>query len=128
MTSHTFTVQCDPVPASRPRVTRRGISYYAEPYKSFKKTLREEFIERWKGLAPLKGRLFASVLISKERPKKTKLIAPKPDVDNYAKAVLDAMNGVVLEDDSLVERLWVGKRWQRPGVSGSVVVRLRVIE
>ena len=36
---------------------------------------------------------------------------PRPDVDNAAKAVLDALNGVAWEDDSQVERLGVEKSY-----------------
>lgn len=35
----------------------------------------------------------------------------KPDVDNLAKAVLDALNGIAFADDSQVGELIVGKRW-----------------
>lgn len=34
-----------------------------------------------------------------------------PDADNVAKAVLDALNGIVLKDDSQVVGLNVSKRW-----------------
>lgn len=33
----------------------------------------------------------------------------KPDIDNYCKFVMDAMNGVVYEDDSCVTSLWSEK-------------------
>lgn len=47
------------------------------------------------------------------RPKTTKLIAPKPDVDNYAKGVLDAItkDGRFWHDDSQVLDLTASKRW-----------------
>jgi len=42
----------------------------------------------------------------------------RPDIDNYAKAVLDALNGIAYEDDSQVIDLIVEKRYARdePGV------------
>ncbi|TRO95267.1 RusA family crossover junction endodeoxyribonuclease [Glycocaulis profundi] len=47
--------------------------------------------------------------------------SPKHDVDNVAKAVLDALNGVVFHDDSQVERLHVEKiMGERPRVSVQV--------
>lgn len=35
----------------------------------------------------------------------------KPDLDNLAKAVLDALNGIAYEDDSQVSELQLGKAW-----------------
>lgn len=39
----------------------------------------------------------------------------KPDADNIAKAVLDALNGIVFEDDRQVQRLAVSKLWCEGG-------------
>lgn len=33
----------------------------------------------------------------------------KPDVDNYAKAILDALNGIVFKDDNQIVKLTVSK-------------------
>jgi Holliday junction resolvase RusA-like endonuclease len=50
---------------------------------------------------------------------------PKPDVDNYAKGVLDACNGLLWSDDSLVKTLIVSKRWvkagEEPGIAMCVI-------
>lgn len=47
------------------------------------------------------------------RPKTTKLVIPKPDVDNYAKGVLDAItkDGRFWSDDTEVADLISRKRW-----------------
>lgn len=45
----------------------------------------------------------------------------KPDGDNIAKAVLDALNGLAYKDDSQVVELTVHKRY---GVTGRVIVRI----
>lgn len=47
------------------------------------------------------------------KPKTTKLSAPKPDVDNYAKGVLDVItqDGRFWDDDTQVVSLGVTKRW-----------------
>jgi Holliday junction resolvase RusA-like endonuclease len=36
---------------------------------------------------------------------------PKPDVDNFCKAVFDALNGVVYKDDSQIIGFFAQKAW-----------------
>lgn len=55
--------------------------------------------------------LFVHISIYCTEPKTTKLPHPKPDVDNFAKGVMDAMNDVVYVDDSLIQKLIVEKFW-----------------
>jgi Holliday junction resolvase RusA-like endonuclease len=50
----------------------------------------------------------------------------KPDVDNLAKAILDALNGVAYEDDSQVYSLEVQKWYV--GVGGTVGTWIKVQE
>ena len=113
-----------PVPASRPRVTRRGITFYAEPYKSYKKDLKQLIEKVWDGDV-ISDRLSLSIRCVVDRPKKTSLFAPRPDVDNYAKAVMDAMNGVVFEDDRQVTFLCVSKEWASPGQPGFIQISIK---
>ncbi len=51
----------------------------------------------------------------------------KPDVDNVAKLVLDAMNGIVYEDDRLVSDLVIRKRKSEIG-SDAILIRVRSME
>lgn len=39
----------------------------------------------------------------------------RPDVDNLAKCVLDALNGIFWRDDTIIYRLMVVKRWSERG-------------
>lgn len=48
-------------------------------------------------------------------------LVAKPDVDNLAKFVLDALNGTYYKDDSQVCQLFVHKRY---GAENSVLVKL----
>lgn len=49
----------------------------------------------------------------------------KPDCDNIAKAILDALNGVAYDDDKQVVRLHVEKEY---GATGSVEVVIGEID
>jgi len=109
-----ITVPMSPVPASRPRVTRQGITYYENPYRTFKDDLKKWFQENYKGTI-IDDFMVVNIKCFAELPKKTSLEHPKPDVDNYAKAVLDAMNKTVISDDHKVLQLTVSKEWADRG-------------
>jgi len=101
----------NPVPASRPRVTRWG-TYYGKAYKAWK-AQAERFIPHG-GLCldaatPLKIMLEFIV----QRPKTSKLALPKGDIDNYAKGPLDALTkaGGYWHDDRQVKTLIASKRF-----------------
>jgi len=57
------------------------------------------------------------------RPKTSKLVQPKPDLDNYLKALLDALTraGNVWEDDHLVADIQATKVWTDQPTGGTVV-------
>lgn len=45
----------------------------------------------------------------------------KPDADNIAKSVCDALNGLAYADDAQITTLWVGKQW-----SDAACVRVKI--
>jgi Holliday junction resolvase RusA-like endonuclease len=96
-------IPVEPVPASRPRVTRWGV-YYGKRYTRFRKEVSE--ILGRKDLPkdlPLSGPLKATVKFYVAKPKSTKREWPNGDLDNYLKT-LDSFNGVFwLDDDQIVE-------------------------
>lgn len=100
----------DPVPCPRPRVGRHG-AYYPARYRNWKDSFRKLLVAKVASDAPIRGPVTARIRIFVKRPRKTSLGWPKPDVDNYAKAVMDACNGVVWEDDAQVIELRVDKQW-----------------
>jgi Holliday junction resolvase RusA-like endonuclease len=52
-------------------------------------------------------------------------ILKRPDIDNYAKLVLDALNGVAFKDDSQITRLTVSKEpYQEKGTLPQIHLRL----
>lgn len=63
-----------------------------------------------------------------DRKKKAKSGQPctkRPDADNIAKAILDALNGLAYDDDSQIVDLTVRKFWAR---EGGAMVRLEEVE
>ena len=55
-------------------------------------------------------------------PKRTKLGAPKADIDNYLKAVLDCLNGKLWEDDTQIREIYATKQWTKPKGSGYFII------
>jgi Holliday junction resolvase RusA-like endonuclease len=121
-----FRVDGEPVAQPRHRIAARG--RYAKAYIP-----RDHAIHAWKyaieeaareeaqriGWVPLKGvALSVSMVFSFEQPRsnKTEWHAQRPDLDNLAKAVLDAFHGIVYPDDALVASLFLWKEWGHPGV------------
>ena len=64
----------------------------------------------------IEGPLACLVDFAVERPKTTKLSHPKPDVDNYVKALWDAVTkkGGYWSDDYQVVWTAITKRWAEP--------------
>lgn len=89
-----FTIPGRPIPAAR--MTRRGkwIKRQAQKYLAFKEQVgweaRKYFREPWQGPIGIELRFYLKVNRS------------RGDGDNYMKAILDGMNGVVYLDDSQV--------------------------
>lgn len=106
---HKITFFIKPCPAARVRVTGRGHRYYPAPYQAFKTELASQAAGM--EISPVTYPCSIHVAVFDVRPKSTKLMFPKPDIDNYAKGVLDGLNGTVIEDDWLVTDLSVSKRW-----------------
>jgi Holliday junction resolvase RusA-like endonuclease len=106
-----LTIRINPVPASRPRVSRWG-TYYAKTYKNWMREAGEKLAElgttsKYQG--PVSVRIEHVVA----RPKTTDRDFPRGDVDNYAKATLDAVTkaGLAWDDDDQVTHLYASKRF-----------------
>ena len=116
-----FTIYGPPVALKRHRHLRSGHTY--DPSKKDK----ADFLAKSKNLAPkspFNGPILMSIEFYIARPKshyrtgKYKHLLKKgalyhcnkrPDIDNYAKLVLDALNGVFYKDDSQVTTLVITK-------------------
>ena len=105
-----------PVAAARPRVLKSGFTF--DPKSKEKQDARKMLFSQWRD-GPTRNPV--SLDISFEMPiprslskkKQEALIGQphisKPDCDNLAKFVLDAMNKIIYEDDSHVFELHVKK-------------------
>lgn len=127
-----FTIPGPPAAKGRPRATTIG--GHARMYTPAK-TMSYESLVAWTAKqamgpsAPILGPL--SVFIgavwsvpaswSKKRSEAAIYRAAKPDVDNVAKIVADACNGIVWGDDAQIVELRVSKRYGAvPGVTVEV--------
>lgn len=124
---HALVLPLNPVPASRPRVSRWG-TYYGKRYNEFRKRGNEVLAELVSSpsnsdLFPLSGRLEVTAIFNVLRPRTTKLSVPRGDVDNYFKT-LDICNGVLWDDDNQIEIAHAVKRFAD---QGSIELRIKEI-
>jgi len=108
----------NPVAASRPRVGKWG-AYYTGTYKEFREKAAEIVWDTiGKDFEAIDTELAVSIELYVKRPKSTERGWPKADIDNFAKAVLDTMNGKIWKDDSQITSLHVSKQWADKGEDG----------
>ena len=115
-----ITLEVNPVPASRPRVTRWG-AYYGKNYTAWRKEA-EKLIEESK--TQTDKPLAVTVEHFVHRPKTTKRVSPRGDIDNYLKAPLDAITSHGKhwkDDDQIVAELSI-KRFVEPEETPKTVV------
>lgn len=127
--------EIEPVEQARPRaayIRRRIIMYDPEKVKKFKKELSQLARSQYKD-DPLDGMLEVDVwfyrpvqksLSKKERTRRLSGAhrpTVKPDLDNYIKSTLDALNGILWIDDSHIVDLHAHKRYSdRPRIEITV--------
>lgn len=113
-----------PIPASRPRVSKWG-TYYEKGYNKWRDDFREWLVHHWVH-TPLSGILDVEIVCICTKPKTTKLSIPKGDVDNYAKGVLDMLNGLAWQDDKQIHSLRITKRYVEKGEDPCIDVSINV--
>lgn len=108
-----FVFPVAPVPASRPRVTKWG-TYHTKTYKNWLEAAGR-YLKTVTAHIP-QGKLLVVATFVCHRPKTTKLVTPKGDIDNYLKAPLDAITHAGLwDDDKWITTIVGHKRFQEPG-------------
>lgn len=113
------------VAQGRPRFARRGgfVQTYDPPKSKEYKELIKTYAHKVKPKEPLTQALSIEIDVYREIPKSwskkkkedatngTLLPTVKSDVDNYAKGIMDAISGIIYEDDKQVCELKVTKKY-----------------
>ena len=106
----------------RPRVnTTTAIAYTPNKTKEYEDLIKQYFIMKFRGIKPLDGRISVTIKAYFSIPKNTSkakteemlnnTISPakKPDIDNIAKIILDALNKLAFNDDNQITKLNIEK-------------------
>lgn len=107
-----FRVYGKVVGKARPRVTRYG-AYTPKRSRDYEKLIADSYVAaggfKFEGEIEMEIQVFRA--LPKNTPKKVlwKPDTVRPDIDNIAKSVLDALNGVAYDDDLQVTKLTVTK-------------------
>ena len=119
-----FEVPGEIVGKERPRVNMyTGRVYTPNKTKDYEFLVQQYVKIKYPNYKMLEGRISIDIIAYLKIPKSTNKsktqemlenkISPtkKPDVDNIAKSILDAMNGFVFKDDNQVSKISVEKRF-----------------
>jgi Holliday junction resolvase RusA-like endonuclease len=119
----TIIIGGEPTAKGRPRMTRRGITYTPAKTRRYEAHGRLAAQQVMAGRPPITVPVHAEIVIDLPVPaswsgkrRDAALrgdIRPttRPDADNFVKAGLDAINNILISDDSLVVDLIVSKRY-----------------
>lgn len=116
MASVSFDVLGKVMGKGRPRFTRSGRPYTPKATRDYEMAIRDAFENApERPPEPFSGPIAVCIKTYRKLPKSTPksvIREPdthKPDIDNVAKIVLDALNGVAWEDDAQVVSLTASK-------------------
>lgn len=119
-----FEVIGEVVGKERPRVNMyTGSIYTPGKTKDYEFLIQQYFKMKYPNYQTLEGRISIEIIAYLKIPKSTNKVkkqemldnkispTKKPDVDNIAKVILDAMNKFVFKDDNQVAKISVEKRY-----------------
>ena len=115
-----LTLDMDPVPKGRPRFTRTGHAFTDKKTLQAEAAIRNAALAEW-GKKPFEGAVELVIQFTFKKPKSNKknLHTQRPDLDNCAKLVSDAINGIAFLDDCQVISIACTKGW---GERGEIVL------
>lgn len=117
-----------PEPKARPRLGRHG-TYTPSKTKMAEREMATLAKLQWGARPHLVSPLSVVITVSILKPasKKKSVLFPcvRPDIDNYAKLVCDALNGIVWKDDGQICELLVRKVYSN---QQSIEIQIRELE
>jgi len=123
-------IKMEPIPKGRPKMAMaNGRVWTYTPTKTQKaQDYLSEYLARHSDKAfschiPVKLSAVFYRTKSKALPRQDVLPVRKPDLDNFLKLLVDAMNGVLIADDAQITTMLVRKRWTHNGY-GYIIIRL----
>tara|TARA_R100001594_G_scaffold68142_1_gene102474 strand:- start:5108 stop:5509 length:402 start_codon:yes stop_codon:yes gene_type:complete len=131
MKKQTFDYSCnillEPVPASRPKVSRFG-TYYGKRYAKWKNDADK--LLRQQSFPSTDKPLSVNVEQVCKKPKTTKRSYPTGDVDNHCKGPLDAItrSNFGWDDDSQIVELKVFKRYAEQDEQPKSIIQWKAIQ
>lgn len=110
------TIEMTPVAKQRPRLTRTGKAYTPRETRDAENLIKNHIFTtrppRFEGPVAIVTRYVLSRPSS--APKKRKWPQVRPDLDNFLKLTLDALNGILFHDDGQVVSLAAQKEYGDP--------------
>lgn len=123
-----FTLTIAPFPKLRARVDRRGWTYTPKKTVEFEKQIKN-LSDRYKPSVPYTGPLRCEMVFVIRKPKSCKRKHPsvRPDIDNFAKGVMDALSGTFWKDDGQIIELFARKEYAAVDVPARIHVRIEEV-
>jgi len=115
-----LTIPGKPFGKQRPRVTKAGIAYTPQETVNYENFIKLLYMQEYRNIkleGPLRMIIRAFYKIPKSTNKKDKelmlqnILRPtkKPDMDNIAKVIADALNGLAYDDDRQIVEMYISK-------------------
>lgn len=128
METITFTVNHEILGKPRPRFSN-GHTYTPAKFKNYEKLIAESYRSSscHKATKPIAIEIDIFDALPKSRPKKIRSEENtfKPDIDNVAKIVLDALNDVAYIDDAQVISLKVTKHQRKRNIAPHLKIKIQ---
>lgn len=136
MRKYEFSIFCEPKGKGRPRFNKFGHAYTPKDTRDYEEYVRYCFASAYPIAEPIDTPVKITIVAYHGIPKSyskrraedcfndVERPTKKPDVDNIAKAILDALNGVAWLDDKQVIAMRVIKTWHHVAHTDVVVEEL----